>query len=225
MAQIRRSTNTEMGICGFAQFSPGGILGHDGGQPSVATSIAQGAAPAPKHRETSPALFPLSFGFRAGRKARERERYGGRLAVPRERDERLANPEQRGRGLSRLAHMARRHFSECLEIGRTCPAKAASEPSTSAARVLGNEESDPQHRTYSPEQTRQDAARRRHEYQNQYNSQSNHGQTPCARPSTCASEPECIRFGRARSIVAVQPKWRQAEYAVSCDASILGASL
>ncbi len=30
--------------------------------------------------------------------ARQRERYAGRLAVPRQRDERLANPEERGRG-------------------------------------------------------------------------------------------------------------------------------
>jgi len=34
---------------------------------------------------------------------RQRERYGGRLAVPRQRDERLANPEERGRGRPRLA--------------------------------------------------------------------------------------------------------------------------
>ena len=37
------------------------------------------------------------------REARTRERYAGRLAVPRQRDERLANPEERGRGLPRLA--------------------------------------------------------------------------------------------------------------------------
>ncbi len=35
--------------------------------------------------------------------ARERERYGGRVTVPRQRDERLANPEKRGRGMPRLA--------------------------------------------------------------------------------------------------------------------------
>ena len=34
---------------------------------------------------------------------RKRERYGGRVTVPRQRDERLANPEERGRGRPRLA--------------------------------------------------------------------------------------------------------------------------
>jgi hypothetical protein len=49
MTQIRRSTNTEMSIAGFAQLRPSGILEHPGAQPEVQINKAASTASALVH--------------------------------------------------------------------------------------------------------------------------------------------------------------------------------
>jgi len=92
---------------------------------------------------------------------RQRERYAGRLAVPRQRDERLANPEERGRGCRDSPKL--KGSSAFYEMVIPNQQEPKSETPSATTRFSGDEKCQTQQRENPGDETAQNAAGSRYE--------------------------------------------------------------